>query len=256
MVFKSADHARRVSRKGPKPGARVYKRQVDTGIPKSLRKRSNMSESQYFEHVAEYSVAVCRECRYAVWPNQIKGHLQEQHNISRKVAEAVGQRVRSWAGLTLYPSELEIPSGIPKSVQQLPVYTDGLLCQLDLGRCSYITRSKECMRKHWQRQHQWSAGKKRGRPSQIKEKGLRARIEQGSSLVHCQRLRYMPMAIEGSVEVVANQQRRSTAPLPSASPHQNPELLPRLASYRTRYLLFCVASITHYSVHLHLTINQ
>jgi hypothetical protein len=66
----------------------------------------------------------------------------------------------------------------------------------------------------------------------------------------------MPMAIEGSVEVVANQQRRSTAPLPSASPHQNPQLLPRLASYRTRYLLFCVASITHYSVHLHLDFER
>jgi len=58
-------------------------------------------------------------------------------------------------------------------------------------------------------------------------------------------LRYMHVVIEGSVEVVANQQRRSTAPLPSASPHQNPRLLPRLASCRTRYLLFCVASITH-----------
>ena len=66
----------------------------------------------------------------------------------------------------------------------------------------------------------------------------------------------MHVVIEGSVEVVANQQRRSTAPLPSASPHQNPRLLPRLASCRTRYLLFCVASITHYPVHLHLNFER
>jgi hypothetical protein len=44
------------------------------------------------------------------------------------------------------------------------------------------------MRKHWQRQHQWSAGKKRGRPSQIKEMGLQAQIEQGHRPVHCQQL--------------------------------------------------------------------
>jgi hypothetical protein len=58
-----------------------------------------MSESnityQYFEHVAEYSVAACRECRYAVWPDQIKGHLQAQHKVSRKQAEIVGEQIRS-----------------------------------------------------------------------------------------------------------------------------------------------------------------
>ncbi|KAE8852437.1 hypothetical protein PTNB73_10604 [Pyrenophora teres f. teres] len=36
-------------------------------------------ECQYFEHVPEHSVAACRECRYAVWPDQIEGHLQKQH---------------------------------------------------------------------------------------------------------------------------------------------------------------------------------
>ncbi|KAG9375907.1 hypothetical protein A1F94_013651 [Pyrenophora tritici-repentis] len=64
-------------------------------------------ECQYFEHVPEHSVAACRECRYAVWPDQIEGHLQKQHKVSYKEAEAVGQQVRSWAGLVQYPSELE-----------------------------------------------------------------------------------------------------------------------------------------------------
>jgi hypothetical protein len=68
---------------------------VFTGIAKSLHKRSNMSESQYFEHLAEYSVAVCHECRYAVWPDQIEGHLQEQHKVSYKKAKAVGEEVRN-----------------------------------------------------------------------------------------------------------------------------------------------------------------
>jgi hypothetical protein len=166
--------------------ARSNNKQKEAGLAKATT--SNMSKCRYFEHVPEYSVAACQECRYAVWPNQIEGHLQEQHKTSRKEAEVVGQQVRSWTSLTQYPSELEIPSGIPRPVQQLPVYTDGLLCQLDAGSCLYITRSKECMRKHWQRQHQWSAGKKRGRPSQIKEKRLQAQIEQGHRPVHCQRL--------------------------------------------------------------------
>jgi hypothetical protein len=64
----------------------------------------------------------------------------------------------------------------------------------------------------------------------------------------CYTLRYMPISIEGSIEVAANQQRRSLPPLPSASPHQNPRLLPRLAS--------CVASITHYPFYLHLDFER
>ncbi|CAE7016508.1 Telomere-associated helicase [Pyrenophora teres f. teres] len=82
-------------------------------------------ECQYFEHVPKHSVAACRECRYAVWPDQIEGHLQKQHKVSYKEAEAVGQQVRSWAGLVQYPSELEVPTGAPKPVRQLRVSRHG-----------------------------------------------------------------------------------------------------------------------------------
>jgi hypothetical protein len=144
---------------------------------------------EYFEHIAEYSIAACRECRYAVWPDQIEGHLQGQHKVSYKKAEIVGEQVRNWAGLIQYPSELEVPGGVPRPALQLPIYSDGLLCQLDPSHCQYVARSKEAIRKHWRIDHQgWSVGKKRGRPSQIKEKGMQARIEQGYKPVHCQRL--------------------------------------------------------------------
>jgi hypothetical protein len=60
---------------------------------------------QYFHHLAEHQVAVCKECQYAVWPDQIEGHLQEQHKIKQKDATKVGTEVRSWAGVIQYPSE-------------------------------------------------------------------------------------------------------------------------------------------------------
>jgi hypothetical protein len=69
-------------------------------------------------------------------------------------------------------------------------------------------------------------------------------------------LRYMTMAIKGSMEVSANQPRQSIAPLPSASPHQSSRLLPRLASCRTEYLLLCLRSITHYPFHHHLNFGR
>jgi hypothetical protein len=144
---------------------------------------------QYFNHLPEYQVAVCKECQYAVWPDQIEGHLQAQHKIKRKEASKVGLEVRSWAGVMQYPSELLAPSQIMAPHPQLPVYADGLLCQLEPSQCQRVLRSVKSMKKHWHKDHQgWSAAKKRGRPSRIKEKRLQARIEQGYTNVHCQRL--------------------------------------------------------------------
>ena len=93
----------------------------------------------------KHSVAACRECRYTVWLDQIEGHLQKQHKVSYKEAKAVRQQVRSWARLVQYPSELEVPTGAPKPVRQLRVYTDGMLCQFNSSCCYYVARSKEAI---------------------------------------------------------------------------------------------------------------
>ncbi|RYO26416.1 hypothetical protein AA0113_g12493 [Alternaria arborescens] len=145
-------------------------------------------EQQIFEHLADYQLAVCRECRYAVWPDQIEGHLQKQHKKSLKSAQAVGNAVRQWPSLLQYPSELEIPSNGIDPISQLPVYDDGLLCRLGPARCQYIARSRESLRRHWREVHEWSAGKKRGRPSQARAMALRAQLEDGCERVYCQRL--------------------------------------------------------------------
>ncbi|KAH7081997.1 hypothetical protein BKA63DRAFT_540895 [Paraphoma chrysanthemicola] len=88
-----------------------------------------------------------------------------------------------------YPSEFVAPSQIVAPHPQLPIYADGLLCQLNPSQCQQVLRSTKSMKKHWHiNHHGWSAGKKRGRPSRIKAKGLQARMEQGYTRVYCQRL--------------------------------------------------------------------
>jgi hypothetical protein len=44
------------------------------------------------------------------------------------------------------------------------------------------------MRKHWQRQHQWSSGSRKGRPSRIRQERVHAQASKGSRPVYCQRL--------------------------------------------------------------------
>ncbi|KAL1643247.1 hypothetical protein SLS61_009346 [Didymella pomorum] len=144
--------------------------------------------SQHFEHLAEYALAVCRECRHGVLLSQIKSHVQRSHHVIRKEAELIADEVRNWAGLSEYASELNVPSQVIEPIQQLPVYQDGKMCRLDPDRCRQIFRSERVMKNHWRDIHGWSPAEKGGRPTQVQQKAIDDRIKQFSKNVHCQRL--------------------------------------------------------------------
>ena len=52
-------------------------------------------EVQHFEHLAEYSIAICKECRHGVLPGHIKSHLQRMHRLKHRQADTIAERVRS-----------------------------------------------------------------------------------------------------------------------------------------------------------------
>ncbi|KAF2828297.1 hypothetical protein CC86DRAFT_288972, partial [Ophiobolus disseminans] len=52
-------------------------------------------ECEYFEHVAQYQIAVCKRCRHGVILSQIQGHLQRVHRVKLQQAEEIAERVGS-----------------------------------------------------------------------------------------------------------------------------------------------------------------
>jgi hypothetical protein len=96
---------------------------------------------KHFEHLPEYSLAVCKECRYGVLPSHPRSHLQRIHRVDGKQAQLVAEELDGWAGIIQYASELAVPSERIEPISQLPVYTDGMMCALALGRCRQIVRS-------------------------------------------------------------------------------------------------------------------
>ncbi|KAK7177379.1 hypothetical protein PSPO01_16572 [Paraphaeosphaeria sporulosa] len=130
----------------------------------SMAERS--AAGKYFEHLPEYSLAICRECRHGVLPSQMPHHLQRHHRVPRKEADSIAEEVGRWTGLIQYASQLEVPREATDPISQLPVYTDGLVCQLAPESCHQVYRSEEVMRQHWQKVHE---------------------CEQGWRRVHCQR---------------------------------------------------------------------
>ena len=154
---------------------------------------------QHFEHLAEYSIAICKECRHGVLPSYIKSHLQRMHRVKHKQAEEIAERVGSWPGLIEYASELQEPSQVVALIRELPVYSDGLVCRLDAASCCKVFRSIDVMKKHWREVHNWSVGSKGGHLGQAAQTQIQLRVDKGCRRVHCQRLRYMLIRTEPSV---------------------------------------------------------
>lgn len=83
-----------------------------------------------------------------------------------------------------------MPVYVEWPLDQLSLYEDGFLCQLDPDYCHYVCRvskSTKMMKKHWQQAHGWSVGSKRGRPSQIKGQRLEDQCQKAMKRVQWQR---------------------------------------------------------------------
>lgn len=51
--------------------------------------------SDHFDHLVGWQVVVCKECRHAVWPEEVRGHLHgKQHGIPKQEASAVADEVQ------------------------------------------------------------------------------------------------------------------------------------------------------------------
>ncbi|KAH7002695.1 hypothetical protein B0J12DRAFT_543672, partial [Macrophomina phaseolina] len=75
-----------------------------------------------FYHSGEYRVVICKECRHAVWPDQVVGHLQGRHHgMPGKEAESIAEEVRVVPGLIKFPGEFEVPTGVDGPIPELPL---------------------------------------------------------------------------------------------------------------------------------------
>jgi hypothetical protein len=105
--------------------------------------------TDHFHHSSQWQVIICKECRYAVWPSQVIGHLvNKQHGMSRKRAKQISEEVQEWPGVVQFPSEFKVPKDVKAAVDELAVFEDGVKCQLEGGQCLYVCRSVDNMKTH------------------------------------------------------------------------------------------------------------
>jgi len=131
----------------------------------------------YLERLAEHPLVACKTCRCTVWPDHVRSHLKgRSHGLSHNEATVVADEVRQWTHVTQHAAGLEVPLCVERAIPQLPVYTDGLLCQSDPSRCRYICRRAHDMARHYRQAHQRPRYSKRGRPSRAAQEAQTGQV--------------------------------------------------------------------------------
>ena len=144
--------------------------------------------SEHFHHLAPWQVIVCKECQYAVWPSEVRGHLTgKQHRMPAKTAQLIATEVQAWPRIITFPHEFSIPASIGAPIPELPLYTDRFQCQLGSVPCTFVGRGRESIRKHWKQQHGWSMQKRGGGSIAQRAATVPRQFDQGAKSVHCQR---------------------------------------------------------------------
>ena len=138
----------------------------------------------FFEHLPEWQVVVCKKCRCAVWPSEVAGHLtNKQHGRPRKIANAIMEEVEGWQGVIMYPSGFDVPPFVAEPVKELPLFDDGWQCRLE--NCRYITRETKGLKKHWREEHGWIVQQGRRGSGPAKQQAAQRRFEEASKRVKC-----------------------------------------------------------------------
>ncbi|KAH7029957.1 hypothetical protein B0J12DRAFT_682882, partial [Macrophomina phaseolina] len=144
--------------------------------------------SRYFNYLPEYRLLVCKDCKYAVCLDQVRIHLRGKHHElgPKETTAALADVQREWTDPAKNVSEVYIPARVSQPIAHLPLYEDGLLCQLDSPKCRYICRDMKTLKEHWRVVHHWSLGTKGGSGKQKQER-LEARLQTARKEVYCQR---------------------------------------------------------------------
>jgi hypothetical protein len=141
-----------------------------------------------FAYLPEYKVAVCRACRFAVWPGQSKTHLRRHHpEICLETRAQIVRELGGWPGICQQPANLQGPTGVPDPFVDLMLYTDGVQCQLQPRSCQYICRSLKTLQIHWSQTHQWTAGCRGGDRGIERVQAIAQRRNDAYRSVWCQR---------------------------------------------------------------------
>jgi superfamily II DNA helicase RecQ len=114
---------------------------------------------EYFVQLPQFGLLICRECKYAVWPDQIDRHLRgNRHELQVKIRRRIISEIESWTNLIQNRLDFKPPLFVDEIIPELRVYHDGLECACE----ELVCRDEKYMKKHLKATHEWMATTKKG----------------------------------------------------------------------------------------------
>jgi hypothetical protein len=129
---------------------------------------------EYFTHLPEFQVIICKECQHAVLPSHIDVHFvaKPQHGLEKKEQRRIIEAIVEIDGLigneeTLSQCEFPFPLATSKPIAVLAEpKQDYIQCTFEVvGKvCQYICSTIQRMWNHCWEEHGWKSEDKGGRP--------------------------------------------------------------------------------------------
>ena len=112
---------------------------------------------QYFQISPVWEIAVCKECKYGVWPAHISQHLIKQHRIRGQEARTVQVIAKSHPQLLQEQRDWRTIHHANEIIPELEIYSAHQCTQ-----CPHIRLNQHSIEQHWSHKHPGQRGR-RGR---------------------------------------------------------------------------------------------
>jgi len=128
--------------------------ELDSSLTPIVKFRITIDNADdWLQYELQYKVLVCKYHRYAI--SNLASHLRTKHSGTLKEKAAV---VRKYSYLQiLNPTQVQLPPPLEPPIQSLGRPRDAFIC--DEEECGFITVSRDEIRKHCNKKHEWRSTK-------------------------------------------------------------------------------------------------
>lgn len=158
-----------------------------------------------FKYLPEHSIGICIIHGQGIVQSKLKTHLDRSHKelTARTRKEIIVAAATAYSQWAKTEEDVVYPEAILDPIPHLPIFKDGIKCVARRGSvlCGYINRNIERIQGHCRKYHGWENSRKRGRPTQGKQKEIGTMWQEG---VWCQK--FQPAGTAGKLFEVSQPQ--------------------------------------------------
>lgn len=113
-----------------------------------------------FVHYPNFQVIVCRDCKSAVVPNQVKTHLKQSHGLlTTSTRDQITKYVDQLQNIAYRHEDVQYPVFEEEAIPELGPALEGCF---QCKECGSFRESKKGIEKHCREEHGWTSDKSRG----------------------------------------------------------------------------------------------